>query len=144
MAAISATKPYVVADGAVAPAVAPQVETRTGWVTFAGIVLLVGAVANFFWGLAALDSKAYLDESGLLYGTLETWGWIAVGWSALLADRRHPAARADRGRARRRDHPRGRQLLLLAVRAARMPFYAMTVILIDLFVIYGVAAHSTE
>ena len=48
-------------------------------------MLLVGAVANFFWGLAALDSKAYLDESGLLYGTLETWGWIAVGGSALLA-----------------------------------------------------------
>ena len=144
MAAISATKPYVVADGAVAPAVAPQVETRTAWVTFAGIVLLVGAVANFFWGLAALDSKAYLDESGLLYGTLETWGWIAVGWSALLA------IGGILLLARTRVGPVV-GIILAAVSCffwlfalPVMPFYAMNVILIDLIVIYCLAANSTE
>jgi hypothetical protein len=59
-------------------------------------------------------------------------------------DRRHPAARADRvgpviG------------IILAAVSCffwlfalPVMPFFAMTVILIDLFVIYGLAAHSTE
>ena len=53
MATSTAAKPYVVQDSVVAP----QAETRSGWVTFAGVVLLVGAVGNLFWGLAALDSK---------------------------------------------------------------------------------------
>lgn len=140
MATSTAAKPYAVPDSGVVP----QAETRSGWVTFAGVVLLVGAVGNLFWGLGALDSKSYLDESGLLYSTLETWGWVAIGWSALLAiggimllaqTRYGPAV----------------GIVLAAVSCIFwlfalpvMPFYAMTVILIDLFVIYGLATRSIE
>lgn len=138
--ATTAPKPYVVTD----EAIAPRVETRSGWVTFAGIVLLVGAVANFFWGLAAVDTKAYLDETGLLYSSLETWGWVAIGWSALLliggimllAQMRYSV---------------GVGIVLAAISCVFwlfalpvMPFYAMTVIVIDVFVIYGLATRAIE
>ena len=138
--AATAAKPYVVPEGAVAP----QPETRSGWVTFAGVVLLVGAVGNLFWGLGALDSKNYLDESGLLYSTLETWGWVAIGWSALLLiggimllARTHYGPVVGIVLA-------GVSCVFWLFALPVMPFYAMTVILIDVLVIYGLATRSIE
>jgi hypothetical protein len=140
MATSTAPKPYVVPEGAVAP----QPETRSGWVLFAGIVLLVGGVANLFWGLAALDGKSYLDETGLLYNTLETWGWIAIGWSALLL------IGSVLLLARTRIGP-AVGIVLAAISCffwlftlPVMPLYAMTVILVDILVIYGLVTQRTE
>jgi hypothetical protein len=138
---VTKTQPYVVANGQTAPAT----ETRSGWVTFAGIVLLVGAVADLFWGLAALDkSQDFLTESGLLYGTLNTWGWIAIGWSALLLIGSIALlARTSWGPVV--------GIVLASISCVFwlftmpvMPMLALTVILIDVFVIYGLAVHSTE
>jgi len=135
-----ATKPYVVQDGSIAT----QPETRSGWMTFAGVVFLVGAFANLMWGLGALADKAYLDEGGLLYSTLNTWGWVAVIWSGVVFV--------------------GALLLFTRVRSAPvigivlasisclfwlftlpvLPLFAMTVIMIDVLVIYGLTAHGLQ
>jgi hypothetical protein len=110
-----ATKPYVVsAEGTVAP----EPREGSGWVTFAGIMFLVSAFANFFWGLAALDTRSYLAEDGLLYSTLETWGWVALGWSALVLIGGILVLTRTSGSGDRRGAGDG-QLHLLAVRAAR-------------------------
>jgi hypothetical protein len=137
------TQPYVVSNGVSAPQVT---ESPTGWVTFAGVVFLVGAVANLFWGLAALDGASFLDETGLLYNSsLDTWGWVALGWSALLLiggialffSRARWAAITG---------------IVLATISCMfwlfampvMPMMALTVILVDVFVIYGLAVHGIE
>lgn len=138
---VTKTQPYVVADGVTAP----QAESRTGWVTFAGIVLLVGAVANLFWGLAALDSASFLEETGLLYSTsLETMGWIALGWSALLLI----------GGIAMFTRARWAPILGIVLASISCAFWlfsmpvlstmALTVILIDVFVIYGLAVHGKQ
>lgn len=134
------TQPYVVSNGVSAPT---ATESRTGWVTFAGVVLLVGAVANLFWGLAAIDKAAFIDETGLLYNTsLDTLGWIAVGWSAvLLLGGIALLARATWAPI---------VGIMLAAFSCFfwvfampvLPMMAVTVILIDVFVIYGLAVHA--
>lgn len=48
--------------------------TDGGWLTFAGVMFLIGGAANILWGAGALDNKSYLPESGLLFSTLDTWG----------------------------------------------------------------------
>ena len=134
------TKPYVVPEGTSMP----QPEVRSGWVTFAGIMFLVSAFANFFWGLAALDSRSYLAESGLLYNTLETWGWMALGWSAVVLIGGIMVLAGTRA------GPAGGVVLasiscifwLFALPV--MPLFAMTVILIDAFVIYGLVAYGMD
>jgi hypothetical protein len=134
------TRPYVVPEGTPVP----QPEARSGWVTFAGVMFLVSAFANLFWGLAALDAKSYLAESGLLYGTLETWGWIALGWSAVVL------IGAFLIFARTRPGPIVGVVLasiscifwLFALPV--MPLFAMTVMLIDAFIIYGLVTYGME
>lgn len=67
--------------------VAPTRRTTVegdAWFTFAGVMFVVAGAANLLWGIGALDAKSYLPESGLLFGTLDTWGWISLVWGALL------------------------------------------------------------
>ena len=142
MSASTSAKPYVVPTDRVE--LEPEPEVRSGWVNFAGVVFLIGAVANLFWGLAALDNKNYLDETGLLYSTLDTWGWVAIGWSALLAI----GGIALLARMR---YAAVVGIILAAVSCffwlfalPVMPFFAMTIILIDVLVILGLATRRTE
>jgi hypothetical protein len=136
--ATASARPYVVSEH-VAP---PEAGVRSGWVTFAGVAFLIAAFANLFWGLAALDERSYLLVNGLLWSTLNTWGWAAVIWSAVVLV--------------------GALLLLFRVSWAPLvgvalaslsaifwlfalpvlPLFALTAIMLDMLVIYGLVAHG--
>ncbi len=132
------TKPYVVPEGTVAP----KPEAGSGWVTFAGIMFLVSAFANFFWGLAALDSRSYLVEDGLLYSTLETWGWVALGWSALVLIGGILVLARTRGSAAIGVGLATISCIFWLFALPVMPLFALTVIMIDMFVIYGLVSYG--
>ena len=53
-------------------------DRGSGWVTFAGAYLLVAGAMNLIWGIVALNNKSAFHESGLVWSSLNTWGWIAV------------------------------------------------------------------
>jgi hypothetical protein len=53
----------------------------TGWVVFAGILLMVGGAFNLIHGFAALDRKEYFT-SDIVYNNLTFWGWVFVVWGA--------------------------------------------------------------
>jgi hypothetical protein len=59
----------------------------SGWITFAGAYLLVAGGMNLIWGIVALSNKSAFHEDGLVWSTLNTWGWIAivVGGAQMLA-----------------------------------------------------------
>jgi hypothetical protein len=60
--------------------------TRSGWVTFAGVLILIAGGYNLIWGYSALDKKELFLESGLIYDNLEFWGvlFLIVGALQLL------------------------------------------------------------
>ena len=58
-------------------------DTGSGWVAFAGAYLLVAGLMNVIWGIVALSNKSAFHESGLVWSTLNTWGWIAIVTGAL-------------------------------------------------------------
>jgi hypothetical protein len=51
---------------------------RSGWVTFAGTYLFIVGAMNVIWGIAALAEDDNFSEGGLLWSTLNTWGWIIL------------------------------------------------------------------
>jgi hypothetical protein len=57
----------------------------SGWIAFAGAYLCVAGLMNLIWGIVALSNKSAFHESGLVWSTLNTWGWIAVITGALQA-----------------------------------------------------------
>jgi hypothetical protein len=50
----------------------------SGWVAFAGTYLAIAGMLNLIWGITALSNKSYFIENGLVWSSLNTWGWIAI------------------------------------------------------------------
>jgi hypothetical protein len=113
-----------------------------GWLVFAGVMFLIGGAANILWGVAALDNKSYLPESGLLFSTLETWGWISIIWGlVMLATSLMVFARTPTGIAL--------GILVAGVSAVFwlfalpvLPIWSLLIIGLDALIIYGLATQA--
>ena len=115
-----------------------------GWVMFAGIMLMVGATLNIIWGIAAVAGSGFfvVGADYILITNLSTWGWIAIGFGTLefLA-----ALSVWRGGGFGRWF--GIFVAALALVGALMsmpayPFWSLTLVAIDVLVIYGLAAYG--
>ena len=54
-------------------------EERSGWVTFAGIMLVVAGALNVIYGIAAIgDSRFFVQNTRYIFSDLHTWGWITL------------------------------------------------------------------
>jgi hypothetical protein len=50
-----------------------------GWVAFAGIMILIVAVLNIIWGIAAIDKASFfVEDERYIISDLSTWGWIVL------------------------------------------------------------------
>ncbi len=113
-----------------------------GWFTFAGVMFVISGVANLLWGLAALANKRYLPENALLFSNLTFWGWVSIIWAVLaligayLLLTHSPAGV-------------GFAVIMATISAVFwlfalpvLPIWALTIIAIDVLIIYGVTAHA--
>lgn len=58
----------------------------TGWVAFAGILMLVLGSIDIFQGFIAIIRKQYyvVTPSQLIVFNVTTWGWITILWGIVL------------------------------------------------------------
>ena len=61
-------------------------KSMAGWIGFAGILLLIVGMVDFFQGLIGLFDDDYyvVTASGYLAVNLTTWSWILMLWGVLL------------------------------------------------------------
>ena len=125
---------------------AMQQQFRSGWVTFAAAVAAVAGIYNILSGLAAVTSDDRTEALGdVLYGIdVSAWGWfwlilgvVQVAIAVLIAQR----------------HPLGQMLgVAWAVLSASLtvflifvaPLWSLTVLFIDMLVIYALLVHPEE
>ena len=63
-------------------------EQRSGWVTFAAVMLGIAGVLNVIYGIAAIDnSNFFVNNARYIFSNLNTWGWVTlvIGAVQLLA-----------------------------------------------------------
>lgn len=114
----------------------------SGWFDFAGVLFVIGGVANLLWGIGALSDKQYLPEDGLLFSSLTLWGWLAIIWGVVVLIAAYlTLSRAFSG-------------AILGVIVASisaifwfftlpvLPIFALTVISLNVLIIYGLTAHA--
>ena len=54
-------------------------ESRSGWVTFAGVMLFMVGVLNIIYGIGAIDNSTFfVNDSKFILGDLNTWGWVTL------------------------------------------------------------------
>jgi len=63
-------------------------DEGSGWIVFAGIMVLIAGILNIFWGIAAINSSSFFTEHATyIVSDLVTWGWIVliIGFLQLFA-----------------------------------------------------------
>lgn len=116
--------------------------SSSGWVTFAAVLFAVAGAGNIIWGLGALGKQSAFAEGGLIYGSLQMWGWIALIWGivvllgAVLLFTRFASG-----------PPLG--IVLAGISAVFwffvlpvVPIFALAAIIVDVLVIYGLSVHG--
>jgi hypothetical protein len=119
-----------------------------GWKSFAGVLLLIAGTFNIIDGLTALTRSNYFKSVGgsstqlPLTNNLNTWGWVILIVGILLF-------LAGIGLFYGSTWARAVGILFAGVNAilqlaflAHFPFWSFTMILVDVFVIYGIAVHG--
>jgi hypothetical protein len=118
-------------------------ERGGGWITFAGIMLILVSIINTIDGIAAISSSSfYVADARYILSDLNTWGWVILGLAvvqmvvALGVFAGNQAARWA-----------GVVIASLNAIAQLMfipayPLLSLTVLALDVLVIYGLAAYG--
>jgi hypothetical protein len=116
-----------------------------GWLTFAGILLLIDGTINCIGGIGAIsDSKFFVGGDKFVVGDLHFWGWmiLLLGAVQVLTGfglfARNTAARVA-GVAFASLNAVAQLLLLPA-----FPLWALALFTMDLLIIYGLVAYRKE
>ena len=120
-------------------------EERSGWVTFAGILLLISGTLDVIYGIAAIgNSRFFAQNAHYVFGNLKTWGWIVlvIGILQVLA-----AGSLWRGGLYGRIIGIGAASLsaigaLLSIPA--YPLWSLTLVGITVLVIFGLAMYGGD
>ena len=120
-------------------------EQRSGWVTFAGVLLLIAGVLNVIYGIAAIgDSKFFINDSKYILSNLNTWGWITliIGaiqlfaafslWSGGLYGRIIGIGAA------------GLSAIGALLSIPAYPFWSLAIFALDIVIIHQIATRGTE
>ena len=113
-----------------------------GWVTFAGIMILIVGVMNVIYGLAAIDNSTFFvqDARYVVFNDLNTWGWILLVVGIVqLAAAFGIWSRRGWGRWIGIISASGNAIIQLLF-ISSFPLAALALFAIDIAVIYGLAA----
>jgi hypothetical protein len=120
-------------------------EQRSGWVTFAGVLLLIGGVLNVVYGIAAIgDSSFFVNDQKYIISNLNTWGWVTLIlgviqlfaafslWSGNLYGRIIGIGAA------------GLSAIGALLSIPAYPFWSLAIFAIDIVIIHQIATRGTE
>ena len=114
-----------------------------GWLTFAGIMILIVGILNLIWGIAAIDSASFfVEDQRFIISDLSTWGWIIaiVGVVQIFA-----AFSIWSGGSF------GKWIGLIAASFSAVgallsipayPFWSLAIFAVDVLIIYGLSAYG--
>jgi hypothetical protein len=119
--------------------------TASGWVAFAGSVLLLLATVNGVYGISAVsNSKFFTQNATYVISDLNTWGWVLIGISVaqgLIALGVLAQARGIRWFG----------VAIAAVNAVSQlmvmpayPFWSLVLFALNILVIYGLIVHGAR
>jgi hypothetical protein len=120
-----------------------DVEKGSGWVLFAGIMIVMVGVLNVIYGIAAIDSaNFFVANQKYIVSDLNTWGWVLLVLGALQI---FAAFSIWNGGAFGRWFGIGVASLnaiaaLLSIPG--YPFWSLAVFTIDILIIYGLATYG--
>jgi hypothetical protein len=123
-------------------------KSWTGWIGFAGLLMLIIAILDFFEGLIAIIRGEYyvLQANQIIVFDLTTWGWITLIWAIIIGVTGY-------GLLSGQTWARWTAIVLIAlniltqlgfVGAAQYPLWALTVMFLNIIVLYALTVHWSD
>ena len=120
----------------------------SGWIGFAGWLMIVVGTLDFFEGLIAVIRGKYfvVTASQIVVFDLRTWGWITLFWGIVVA-------LAGLGLLARQGWARWATIVVgsfnvLAqlgfVGSAQYPLWALTIVALSIVILYALIVHWDE
>lgn len=123
---------------------AAQRRSPQGWATFVVVYLVLAGVLNLIWGIAALENKAYFASNGLLWSTLNTWGWIAIILGAIQMLGAGLVASRNAAGAVIAVFLAFCGIMFNFLSIGAYPVWSVILLVIDALIIWGVTVHSEQ
>jgi len=120
-------------------------QEGSGWILFAGIMILIAGILNIVYGIAAIDnSKFFAGHTEFVVSSLKTWGWILliVGILEVLAAFSIWAGGAFGAIFGIFAASISAIGALLSIPA--YPFLSLAIFAVDILIIYGLAAYGAR
>jgi hypothetical protein len=123
-----------------------EVRGPTGWVLFAGSIMVIVGFLNFFYGLAAIvnDEVVVVGGHGAIIADLTAWGWVTLILAVVLV-------MTGFGLFTGAAWARVVGVVIVALNAIEQvwifpaaPLWAFIVILLDVVIIYNLTARWGE
>jgi hypothetical protein len=118
-------------------------EHGQGLVTFAGVMIVIAAVLNTLYGIAAIDqANFFVRDARYVFADLSTWGWFLVALGVLQF---FAAFAIWRGASWGRWFGvacASANAILQMLWIPAYPVLAMTILGLDVIVIYGLLAYG--
>lgn len=118
-------------------------DRRSGWVTFAGVLLLLVGALNIIDGIAAIDkAHFFVGNTDYIAGDLNTWGWVVlcIGVAEILV---------GVGIFVKNQFARWVGVGVLGLNAIAQlmfipayPFWSLSIFAVDIVAIYGLVAYG--
>ena len=123
-------------------------ERWTGWIGFAGLLLVIIAMIDFFEGLIAIIRGQYyaITPNQIVVFDLKTWGWITLLWAVILG-------LTGLGLLGGSSWARWVAIVLISINfltqlgfagSAAYPLWALTVQILSLVVLYALTVHWSD
>ena len=120
-----------------------DVDSGSGWITFAGVVIMIVAVLNIVDGIAAISkSSFFVADARYVVSDLNTWGWIVLGLGVLQMV-------VGFGVWAGNQLARWSGIVIVSLNALAQllfipayPFWSLSIFALDILVLYGLAAHG--
>ena len=128
-----------------APISERYLERGSGWVAFAGTLLLIAGVLNVIQGIAAIGSAHfYTSGAHYIFGSLKTYGWVVLILGVL-------EALAGIGVFAANQFARWGGVVILSLNAIAQllmmpsyPLWSLTLFAVSILALYGLIAHGKE
>jgi hypothetical protein len=123
-----------------------EVRGPTGWVMFAGSIMVIVGFLNFFYGLAAIvnDDVVVVGGHGAIIADLTAWGWVTLILAVVLV-------MTGFGLFTGAAWARAVGVIVVSLNAIEQvwifpaaPLWALIVILLDVVILYNLTARWGE
>jgi hypothetical protein len=115
------------------------------WVLFAGIMLMLMAILNVIWGIAAIDNSSFfVNDTKYILSDLNTWGWVALGIAALQAIAAFSIWKGGIFGVWFGITVASLNAISALLAIPSYPFWSLAIFAIDIMIIYGLAAYGGQ